>query len=389
MGWALLPVLRASKAPHYEVLQQVYGSRKWGPLGDRRASPPEIKTWLECDPHAGIGILTGSPSGNLVVVDIDCRPKGVTFPVTPTVETGRGLHLYLRSCSAVRTQEFRYGHVKGEGGYVVAPPSVHSSGDVYKWRIGPDHAELADIEVLRDLIAKPFENLSIQGTSYEVPLEAVGGPLQPVAAADFAEVVDGLARREDILVAVCPSLGIPNHRLGVAFRCVLPGHQERHPSASLHRDPETGVWLYRDWHCRGPEWLTLAEVRGALGYGRVNKLPSTEQARWYLRIASDAGLIKPVPVDLPELPSGAGDATAAAREGFALLLGLRWHAEPGEPAPFGREFAAAWCPDLVSEWHARKAIEELLRLGTIEKVDEHRKGLRSYNLYLPGRGRRR
>jgi hypothetical protein len=41
-------------------------------------------------------------------------------------------------------------------------------------------------------------------------------------------------------------------RPDVARRCagVLPGHAERHPSASLRWDPKTGAVMYRDWHVR-------------------------------------------------------------------------------------------------------------------------------------------
>ena len=52
------------------------------------------------------------------------------------VRTGRGFHIYLRPTTpAGKTTTFRLNgkihHVKSDGGYVVAPPSIHPSGSVY------------------------------------------------------------------------------------------------------------------------------------------------------------------------------------------------------------------------------------------------------------------
>lgn len=58
-------------------------------------------------------------------------------PVTLTAITGRGLHLYFRqSDRKVPASAGKLGvgiDVRGDGGYVVAPPSIHSSGHMYAW----------------------------------------------------------------------------------------------------------------------------------------------------------------------------------------------------------------------------------------------------------------
>ena len=89
------------------------------------------------------GIRTGRPSG-VVVVDCDDRDAAVWFWTrrgrTPMVAlTPRGAHLYFRWPG----REVRNGvridgrwDVRGDGGYVVAPPSV-VGGVAYQWLRGP------------------------------------------------------------------------------------------------------------------------------------------------------------------------------------------------------------------------------------------------------------
>ena len=57
-----------------------------------------------------------------------------------------------------------------------------------------------------------------------------------------------LFQRPDLALACAAALGVPTIRVGQGFLCILPGHAEAHPSASLHWDPKTGTIVYRDWH---------------------------------------------------------------------------------------------------------------------------------------------
>jgi hypothetical protein len=106
--------------------------------------PSQIRAWWEKWPDANIGIATGQASG-LLVLDIDgadgltalqrLRDLNGLLPATLTVATGRGLHLYyaLRQGEEVRCSSSEGLDVRGDGGYVVAPPSVHETGAVYRW----------------------------------------------------------------------------------------------------------------------------------------------------------------------------------------------------------------------------------------------------------------
>ena len=115
-------------------------------IKDATTDPDVISRWWLREPDANIGIVTGIVSG-IVVVDVDPRNGGCETwrwhvenygcAETYTVETGRGdggFHLYFAIKGAVKGRTHAFGQgvdLKGEGGYVVAPPSVHESGGQY------------------------------------------------------------------------------------------------------------------------------------------------------------------------------------------------------------------------------------------------------------------
>ncbi|MFK7827512.1 MAG: bifunctional DNA primase/polymerase [Oligoflexales bacterium] len=115
-------------------------------LKDASTEPLEIFQWWKKWPNANIGILTGKKS-NLVVVDIDPRHGGdkswnefsTRFKLknTLSVETGdNGLHLYYQYPNQNIKNKVNLlpgVDIRSEGGYVVAPPSVHASNATYKW----------------------------------------------------------------------------------------------------------------------------------------------------------------------------------------------------------------------------------------------------------------
>ena len=101
-----------------------------------------IRYWWEQDPAYNIGVATGAPSG-LFVVDVDgldaeaelSRLEHENGDLPPTVEviTARGRHLYFQLPADVpipnSAGKIAAGiDVRGTGGYVLAPPSMHPSG---------------------------------------------------------------------------------------------------------------------------------------------------------------------------------------------------------------------------------------------------------------------
>ena len=106
----------------------------------------KIRRWWTTWPDANIGVATGRGSG-VFVIDVD-GPKGRNTldqwrtehnwrTGTLTARTGKGLHLYFQQEGPnVLTSAGKLGEgidIRGDGGYVVAPPSLHASGQTYTW----------------------------------------------------------------------------------------------------------------------------------------------------------------------------------------------------------------------------------------------------------------
>ena len=148
-GWSVIPV-----EPH--------GKRPVVAWQDCQRRPPpasRVAGWFRRRPQANVGIVTGTVSG-FVVLDIDPQHGGTASlrelehahgRLPPTVEAitgGGGRHLYFLHPGG--TLHNRAGllpgiDLRGDGGCVVAPPSIHPSGNRYAWRegFGPDALPLA------------------------------------------------------------------------------------------------------------------------------------------------------------------------------------------------------------------------------------------------------
>src|SRR5262245_4186603 len=128
--WPVFPVDRATKKPLVE----------WKPFQDRLPTEEEVKAWWQRWPQANIGMATGQLSG-LVVIDCDSEDAArrfiETYPEaarTLQVRTGRGRHFYFQWAEDIRNSAGLLGpgiDVRGEGGFVVLPPSIHMNGEPY------------------------------------------------------------------------------------------------------------------------------------------------------------------------------------------------------------------------------------------------------------------
>jgi hypothetical protein len=120
--------------------------KSWKQFQTKPQTPEELIDAFNKHPHANVGIITGEISGVLVVdsdgpegFDSFCKVIGNEPPELPIVKTGKGYHFYGRHPGG-KLKNFVKIHPgldgRGDGGYVVAPPSRHADGHEYKWTNG-------------------------------------------------------------------------------------------------------------------------------------------------------------------------------------------------------------------------------------------------------------
>lgn len=143
-GFSVFPLLPHDKHPNAALLPRDSNDKPtWTPFQVERASIHQIEVWWSKAPNANIAIATGLVS-NCFVLDID-GPQGLAslkeyggIPSTPIVRTGSGFHVYFKHPGFPVPN--RVGilpgiDIRGDGGYVVAPPSIHPSGSGYTWKV--------------------------------------------------------------------------------------------------------------------------------------------------------------------------------------------------------------------------------------------------------------
>ena len=122
---------------------------KWERYQKERADEEQIQHWFEQYPQMNIGVVTGAISG-IVVIDVESGGSTKEFPPTVISRTGGGgWHLYYRHPGVAIKNSVKdiapLTDVRGDGCYVVLPPSVHASGNNYEWAMSPNVADFADL----------------------------------------------------------------------------------------------------------------------------------------------------------------------------------------------------------------------------------------------------
>jgi hypothetical protein len=135
LGWSIVPVRPGEKIP----------AIPWAGFQQARPSMAQLDDWFTVGGY-GVGIVTGAVSG-IFVLDFDGeagqdllarleREHGA-LPLTPNALTpGGGVHIiFQHPGTPVPTRKnLRPGlDVRGDGGFIVAHPSVHRNGRRYEW----------------------------------------------------------------------------------------------------------------------------------------------------------------------------------------------------------------------------------------------------------------
>jgi hypothetical protein len=112
---------------------------------DATTNPATIRRWFGSAAQYNIGVRCGLASG-VWILDIDgvegteslraLEHKHGRLPATRESQTARGRHLWWRADSPVPCSASRVAphvDVRADGGFAIAPPSVHPSGRPYRW----------------------------------------------------------------------------------------------------------------------------------------------------------------------------------------------------------------------------------------------------------------
>jgi hypothetical protein len=117
-------------------------------LKDATTDPDTIQAWWQQEPDSNVAIATGAASG-IFVVDIDgldaeaalrrLEVEHGSLPATVEAITARGRHVYFKwPQEPVRNSAGKIAEhidIRGDGGYVLCPPSIHPSGRRYCWSV--------------------------------------------------------------------------------------------------------------------------------------------------------------------------------------------------------------------------------------------------------------
>jgi Bifunctional DNA primase/polymerase, N-terminal len=138
-GLSIIPVPRPEGHGHNGKVPVI----AWREYQTRRPTEREIHAWFD-GRASNIAIVTGAVSG-IVTIDVDSRPAMewavIRLPYTPwQTATGRGYHLHYQhpgtrvpNRARIDTRDGRLAmDVRGDGGYVIAPGSIHASGTEYR-----------------------------------------------------------------------------------------------------------------------------------------------------------------------------------------------------------------------------------------------------------------
>jgi hypothetical protein len=129
-----------------QVGKQPLGSLVPHGVKDATCNRARILAWWTRHPHANIGLATGhrfdvldvdGPTGAQAIQELAAEHRLASSG--PLVRTGgEGWHFYLVPTGLGNVHPAGLAQVdwRGRGGYVVAPPSRHASGDPYRWVAG-------------------------------------------------------------------------------------------------------------------------------------------------------------------------------------------------------------------------------------------------------------
>lgn len=156
LGWSIIPISREKKTPCI----------RWADFQKRLPLPDEIRSWWQQFPDANIGLVCGRIS-EVIVFDCDgqeaidyMKSNGLASTVEAQSSKETKRHFYYKYPDIGVDQDFIYSNVvrvldgknkvpldvRANGGLVVLPPSLHSSGVRYQWIHDPFTTDMVELD---------------------------------------------------------------------------------------------------------------------------------------------------------------------------------------------------------------------------------------------------
>lgn len=367
--------------------------------------PHQITTWWGQSPDSNVGVATG-PVSRVLVLDVDGQAGELSLaqfevPPTLTVRTpgkmeacvcnggcsvcggsgrvwaGAGRHLYFlwpEGSSVTIGQAVLGDHLdhRGQGGYVLAPPSVHPDGTgVYEW-ISPMPPAICPPEILARLEAGKAKRVAtvLPGSSKPALAVASAGVDRRHFAMSAIDGIDAPARQSRSLLAHLQAIidaapGTKHEALrdaSYAHACAAheagKPREDAEPSISQQILGALGQNLkseVRDWQ------NAQTTVASAFDRAYAREL-SSPILQYYEQELNNDGLARRFARLYGPCPGGRGSTLYVERDGWRLWDGARW---AGSEPP----------TELVSEMLIE--IEQRVRGEGDEKLAGHVKTLKS------------
>lgn len=243
LGWHVFPIYevvgKGCACNNSDCTSQGKHPRTRKGLNGATTDQDQIRKWWDRYPNADVAIRTGALS-KLVVIDVDPRHDGdkslaklekqySSLPLTvEVVSGGGGRHIFLRHPGGtIKNSQSLIGpglDVKADGGYVVAVPSLHISGQNYKWRSsrGPDEVEVAQIPVWILNLIRSLDRTSSRGGRCKTE--------KPGFVTEVAETSEMAC--ENSAISVTPDSPLPE-TIDELIRFTLPKHEGERNSRLL------------------------------------------------------------------------------------------------------------------------------------------------------------
>lgn len=281
-GFSFFPLRKRSKKPIFE----------WAGWQTRRPTTEEVQTWQGQKLLNQVAVVCGAISG-IIVLDVDdpavfdawLAAQKYPMPPSPTVKTGKGRHIYFKHPGGKvknSTRQIPGADIKADGGYVVAPPSIHPEGPAYEWFdfLGLDDVDFADPPAW----LKEYFNIEVVA-SVEISTTDLLGPDED----DYTRYLRGVNRGE---------------RNSVAAK--LAGYY-------LAKGEPRGrvLEMLRSWNLRNPEPLSDKEIQRTVD--SINRLEAKSRVRAGIGQGKETGDVAGLPWD---------EQRQAALQGLGDLLDL-------------------------------------------------------------------